>query len=128
MLSLRLKPPPLGSTSSSRWIVLASNPVASVIRLAARPVGAQSSIRTPLTPRMRRIDLTMVVLPTPGPPVMTSALLVSASRIASRWLSARLRPLRSSTQATALGASIAGQGSLPPAILISRSAMVCSAR
>ena len=42
--SLRLKPPALGSTSSSRWIVLASNPVASVIRLAARPVGAQSSI------------------------------------------------------------------------------------
>src|ERR1022692_2982805 len=36
---------------------------------------------------MRRIDLTMVVLPTPGPPVMTSALLVSASLIASRWLS-----------------------------------------
>ena len=48
----------------------------------------------------------MVVLPTPGPPVMTSALLVSASRIASRWLSARVRPLRSSTQATAFSASI----------------------
>ena len=43
----------------------------------------------------------MVVLPTPGPPVMTSALLVSASRIASRWLSASVSPLRSSTQATA---------------------------
>ena len=34
----------------------------------------------------------MVVLPTPGPPVMTSALLVSASRIASRWLSASVEP------------------------------------
>jgi hypothetical protein len=33
---------------------------------------------------MRKIDLTMVVLPTPGPPVMTSALLVSARLIASR--------------------------------------------
>ena len=42
--ALRLNSPPLGSTSSSRWIVMASNPVASVIRLAARPVGAQSSI------------------------------------------------------------------------------------
>ena len=40
--SPRLKPPPLGSTSSSRWMVLASKPVASVIRLAARPVGAHS--------------------------------------------------------------------------------------
>ena len=41
--SLRLKPPPLGSTSSRRWMVLASKPVASVMRLAARPVGAHSS-------------------------------------------------------------------------------------
>ena len=40
--SPRLKPPPLGSTSSSRWMVLASKPVASVMRLAARPVGAHS--------------------------------------------------------------------------------------
>src|SRR5262245_42428687 len=39
LTSLRLKPPPLGSTSSSRWMVLASKPVASVMRLAARPVG-----------------------------------------------------------------------------------------
>ena len=43
----RLKPPPLGSTSSSRWMVLASNPVASVMRLAARPVGAQRSSFAP---------------------------------------------------------------------------------
>src|SRR5450432_1540927 len=33
--ALRLNPPPLGSTSRSRWIVLASTPVASVMRLAA---------------------------------------------------------------------------------------------
>ena len=32
----RLNPPVLGSTSSSRWIVFASNPVASLIRFAAR--------------------------------------------------------------------------------------------
>src|SRR5262249_25320338 len=37
--SPRLKPPFLGSTSSSRWIVLASKPVASVM---LRPVGAHS--------------------------------------------------------------------------------------
>ena len=39
----RLKSPVFGSTSSSRWMVFASKPVASVMRLAARPVGAQSS-------------------------------------------------------------------------------------
>src|SRR6266852_2386443 len=53
-------------------MVLASNLVASVIRLAARPVGAHSDRLMPLAARMRRIELTMVVLPTPGPPVMTS--------------------------------------------------------
>ena len=41
-LAFRLKPPPLGSTSSRRWIVLASCPVVSFSRLAARPVGAPS--------------------------------------------------------------------------------------
>jgi hypothetical protein len=47
---------------------------------------------------MRTIELTMVVLPTPGSPVMTNALLANASRIATRWLSASLRPLRSATR------------------------------
>src|SRR4051812_1574514 len=37
----RLKPPPFGSTSSSRWMVLASNPVASVMRLV-NPIGGPS--------------------------------------------------------------------------------------
>ena len=32
---------------------------------------------------------TMVVLPVPGPPVMTSSFCVTASRIASRWLAAK---------------------------------------
>ena len=89
--SPRLKPPPLGSTSSSRWMVLASKPVASVMRLAARPVGAHSRSCVPFAARMRRIALTMVVLPTPGPPVMTSTLDISASRIAATWLSARCK-------------------------------------
>ena len=57
----RLNPPVLGSTSSRRWIVLASNPVASLIRLAARPVGAHSRISTPLADRMRSIASTIVV-------------------------------------------------------------------
>ena len=64
-------------------MVLASNPVASVIRLAARPVGAQSSKLTPLAKRMRRMALTVVVLPTPGPPVMTNAFDCRANRMAA---------------------------------------------
>ena len=58
-------------------------PVASFIRLAARPVGAQSNSRTPLAARILRIELTIVVLPTPGPPVITSAFAISAKRIAA---------------------------------------------
>src|SRR6266487_4284583 len=60
----RRKPPVLGSTSSNRWMVLASKPVASFMRLAARPVGAHSKSLAPLAERMRRMALTRVVLPT----------------------------------------------------------------
>ena len=37
----------------------------------------------PLAARMRKTALMMVVLPTPGPPVMTSTLEISAIRIAA---------------------------------------------
>ena len=82
----------------------------------------------PLAESTRRIDLTMVVLPTPGPPVMTSTLDISARRIAVFWLSASCRPVRCSTQGRALSGSIHGQGSLPFTSRISRSAMARSAR
>jgi hypothetical protein len=126
--SPRLNPPPLGSTSSNRWMVLASKPVASVIRLAARPVGAHSKSSVPFAARIRRMALTIVVLPTPGPPVMTSTLDVSASRIAATWLSARARPICFSTHGRALSGSIQGQGSAPFASRVIRSAIVRSAR
>src|SRR6266516_5743200 len=63
----RRNPPVLGSTSSSRWMVLASKPVASFMRLAARPVEEHSKSLAPLAERMRRMALTRVVLPTPRP-------------------------------------------------------------
>src|SRR5947207_9575425 len=44
--SSRLKPPADGSASSRRWMVIASSPVLSARRLAARPVGAQSATST----------------------------------------------------------------------------------
>ena len=126
--SPRLNPPPLGSTSSSRWMVLASKPVASVMRLAARPVGAHSRISVPFAARIRRMALTMVVFPTPGPPVMTSTLDISASLIAAIWLSARARPICFSTHGKALSGSIQGHGSVPFASRVSRSAMVPTRR
>ena len=48
--------------------------------------------------RILRMALTSVVLPTPGPPVITSTFERSASRTASRWLAARIMPVFRSTQ------------------------------
>ena len=124
----RLKPPVAGSTSSSRWIVRASSPVASLILRAARPVGAHSTISTPLAARMRRMASTSVVLPTPGPPVMTVAFDLSANRTASAWPGASDRPLCFSTQGSARSTSMSGQGSLPATRSTSRSAIARSAR
>ncbi len=97
-------------------------------RFAARPVGAASATLTPLTLRIFRIELTSVVLPTPGPPVMTRTFDRSASRTASRWLSARVMPALLSTHGMALSASIAGQGREPDASVRRRAAMARSAR
>jgi len=79
-----------------------------------------------LAERMRRMALTRVVLPTPGPPVMTSTC-VSPSATADLWLSANTRPVRCSIQGIALSGSIHGQGSLPFPSCNSRSAMPRSA-
>ena len=59
-------------------MVDASSPVDSASRLAARPVGAQRRARTPFARTTVSTAFTIVVLPTPGPPVMT----VTRSRIA----------------------------------------------
>ena len=87
-----LEAAPAGSASSRRWMVLASSPVASLIRLAARPVGAPGRWPGSWPARIFRMALTSVVLPTPGPPVITSSLERSARRTASRWLAASAIP------------------------------------
>jgi len=97
------------------------------MRLAARPVGAQRRSLAALADRMRRIEFTMVVLPTPGPPVMTSTFERSARRMASAWLAARVSPVRLSIHGRALPASISGQGTAPDNRRRSRSAMPFSA-
>ena len=65
--------------SNRRWMVCASWPVASAIRLAARPVGAASKIGNPFSIRHAINVLIVVVLPVPGPPVITKNPLVRAS-------------------------------------------------
>ena len=107
---------------------MASRPVLSDRRFAARPVGAQGAMMTVLTSRIFSSELTSVVLPTPGPPVITSTFEASATRMASFWLSASASLVRCSTQGIALSASIWGQGGLPTARARSLSAISRSAR
>ena len=66
----------------------------------------------------------MLVLPTPGPPVMTASLEPSTSRTASLCEGDSVLPVRLSTQGNALSRSIWPDGGSPDARSISRSAIV----
>ena len=79
-------------------MVFASSPVLSERRLAARPVGAQSAMAMVFASRILRIELTKVVLPTPGPPVITNTFDPRTTRTASFWLSASVNPVRFATK------------------------------
>ena len=57
--------------SSSLWMVLASMPVASVMRFAALPVGAARRHSRPSFLKSFITALMVVVFPVPGPPVRT---------------------------------------------------------
>ena len=109
-------------------MVVASWPVVSFRRLAARPVGAQSDSFTLFAARIRRTALRMVVLPTPGPPVITRTLDASARRTAAFWLGASSRRIRCSIQGNALSTSIESQGKVARESASSRAAIACSAR
>ena len=63
------------------------DPLASVIRIAARPVGATSSTRARCSIASIAIALIDAVLPVPGPPVITDR----------RWVNACRDPLRCSS-------------------------------
>ena len=89
--SSRAKPCCSPLYSSSRWMVRAGQPVASLMRLAARPVGAHSST-SPSWRSRRMMTLMEVVLPVPGPPVITQTPSVSAASAAWRCSSQRLTP------------------------------------
>ena len=68
-LSGFLPHPSLGVNSNSRCIVLAEWPVASLIRLAARPVGAASMTSRLASSMAAMTPCVVVVFPVPGPPV-----------------------------------------------------------
>jgi hypothetical protein len=70
---------------------------------------------------------TRVVLPTPGPPVITMTFDDTAILTASRWLSARVTPSFCSTHGMAFSASISGQDAWPIANDLNRSATTFSA-
>ena len=86
-------------------MVRASHPVASFSRLAARPVGAARSTRADARSKIFSTALTMVVLPVPGPPVMTITLWSRAACRAWVWLSESRSSRCACTQATARPAS-----------------------
>ncbi len=108
-------------------MVLASIPVLYERRLAARHVGAASATVMPFTTKMRRMAFTRVVLPTPGPPVITMTFDDSAFLTASLWLAARVTPSFRSTHGMAFSKSISGQAGWPVANAYSRSATTLSA-
>ena len=93
-------------------MVLAGMPVSSFMRLAARPVGAARRVLTPNDCRMSSSALMMVVLPVPGPPVITSTPPRSACATASRWFGASVRRCVRSNLAISASGSIFGS-SLP---------------
>ena len=81
-----------------------------LLRVLSLNAGRVSTYPATGRDRTRRIALTIVVLPTPGPPVMTTTLEVSARRTASAWPGASDRPVFRSTHGNAFSASISGQG------------------
>ena len=83
--------------SSSRWMVEAFSPVTSVSRFAARPVGAASRHASCICPSRDNIPFNIVVLPVPGPPVISSSPEVAASRMARVCSSEYSTPLSSAT-------------------------------
>jgi hypothetical protein len=71
--------------------------VLSLRRFAALPVGAQSLIRSFLAFSIESIEFTSVVLPVPGPPVITITLLFNVCSIAifcvtANWILSFFQP------------------------------------
>ena len=115
----RSSAPGPGTQPSAAWTVDASSPVDSVIRRAARPVGATSSTVASCAAAAAQIIRIVAVLPVPGPPVTIDSRDVERrphrvglrrrrARAARRWppsARSRARPRASSRTASASSAS-----------------------
>ena len=88
-------------------MVAASWPASSASRLAARPVGAASTIFAPFGPGQLHHRADGEDFPHPGPPVSTATFQVSASRTASACSGASSAPVRPRSQPRALSQSTA---------------------
>ena len=106
--AVAVKPPSAGSNLSRRWMVEAGRRVASVMRLAARPVGAPSAMRVRLAERMSHRARRIVVLPVPGPPVSTATLCCSAIFTPAACASEKAKPARVWAHSTALSTWMVG--------------------
>ena len=82
----------------------------------------------PLAARMRRMAFTMVVLPTPGPPVMTGTHDRRAMRVAAVCVAASAKPIFRSIHGRTFSESMSVHGKDWSANRRKRSAMTCSAR
>ena len=71
-------------TPRRRWMVWASESESSLMRLAARPVGAASTVSSPIRRNRATMPRRVVVLPVPGPPVRISTPFRAASSTACR--------------------------------------------
>ena len=117
---------PPGRSASSRWMVAASWPVSSASRLAARPVGAASTILAPLARASSTTDRTVNDFPQPGPPVSTATREVRASRTASACSGASSEPVRPRSQPSALSQSTAANALSRSARAASRRSRACA--
>ncbi len=71
LFSFLPNPSSFGLNSSKRCMVFASTPLVSVMRFAARPVGAASNTFAPADWKTLIMAFKIVVFPVPGPPVST---------------------------------------------------------
>ena len=80
-----------GIQPRAEWTVEASRPLDSLIRRAARPVGATSSTEAFCSRAAAQISRIVAVLPVPGPPVTTESRSANAARIAADCSGAGMR-------------------------------------
>ena len=99
-----------GIQPRAEWTVEASRPLDSLIRRAARPVGATSSTEAFCSRAAAQISRIVAVLPVPGPPVTTESRLANAARIAADCSGAGMRSSAGRSCRLGAGEAVVGAG------------------